>query len=160
MPHNVKSESLSGHLQQLLFSPKGGIEGLLLQVDHKPLQISMKPASADAKALNDAVGKPIEIRAFADHSPKTKDGAHSVYQLDSITTLAGKPFKPNAPQPISGVVANIHFAKHGAPNGVLLESGEFIHARPHGMKKLKLEVGSKVVAHGEGPLGDCLDRGS
>jgi hypothetical protein len=37
MPHNVKSESLSGHLQQLLFSPKGGIEGLLLQVDHKPL---------------------------------------------------------------------------------------------------------------------------
>jgi hypothetical protein len=59
MPHNVKSESLSGQLQQLLFSPKGGIEGLLLQVDHKPLQISMKPGSADAKALNDAVGKPL-----------------------------------------------------------------------------------------------------
>jgi hypothetical protein len=149
MPHNVKSESLSGRLQQLLFSPKGGIEGLLLRVDHKPLQISMKSGSADAKALNDAVGKPIEIKAFADHSPKTKDGAHRLYQLDSITTLGGKAFKPNTRQPISGVVANIHFAKHGEPNGVILELGEFIHMRPHGMKKLKLQVGSKVVAHGE-----------
>ena len=149
MPYNVKSESLSGHLQRLLFSPKGGIEGLLLQVDHKALQVSMEPGSADAKALNDAVGKPIEVLASPDHLPKTKDGTHRVYQLDSITTLAGKAFKSNAPQPISGVVANIHYAKHGEPNGVILESGEFIHTRPHGLKKLKLQVGSKVVAHGE-----------
>jgi hypothetical protein len=149
MPHNDKSERLSGQLQQLLFSPKGGIEGLLLKVDHKLLQVSIKPGSADAKTLNDAVGKPIEVIASPDHSLKIKPGAHPVYQLDSIKTLAGKAFTPNAPQPISGVVANIHFAKRGEPNGVILESGEFIHTRPHGMKKLKLQIGSKVAAHGE-----------
>ena len=32
---------------------------------------------------------------------------------------------------------------------MILESGEFIHTRPPGMKKLKLKVGSKVTAHGE-----------
>jgi hypothetical protein len=152
MPHNVKSESLSGHLQQLLFSPKGDIEGLLLKVGSNPIQVSMEPAGADAKALNNAVGKPIQVRASPDHSPKAKDGAHPVYQLESITTLAGKAFKSSAPPPISGAVAHIHYAKHGEPNGVILESGEFIHTRPHGMKKLKLQVGSKVVAHGEARL--------
>ena len=149
MPHNDKSESLSGHLEQLLFSPKGGIEGLLLKVDSKPIQVSMKPGSADANALNEAVRKPIEVKASADHSPKTKDGAHPVYQLDSITKLAGKTFKSNGTQPIEGVVSHIHYAKHGEPNGVILESGEFIHTRPLGMKKLHLHVGSKVIAHGE-----------
>jgi len=149
MPPHEKSESLSGHLRQLLFSPKGGIEGLLLQVDSKPLQVSMEPGSVDANVLNDAVGKPIEVKVSADHSPKTKDGARPVYQLDSITKVAGKAFKSNGPQPISGVVANIHYARHGEPNGVILESGEFIHTRPPGMKKLKLQVGSTVVVQGE-----------
>ena len=102
MPHNVKSESLRGHLQQLLFSPKGGIEGLLLKVGSKPIQLSMELGGADAMALNDAIGKPIEVIASPDHSPKTKDGAHPVYQLDSITTLAGKAFKSSVPPPISG----------------------------------------------------------
>lgn len=152
MPHKDKSESLSGHLRQLLFSPKGGIEGLLLQVDHKPLQVGMKPGAADAKALKDAIGKPIEVIASPDHSLKIKARAHPVYQLDSITTLAGKVFKSSDPPPISGAVAHIHYAKHGEPNGVILESGEFIHTRPHGMKQLKLQIGSKVVAHGEARL--------
>jgi hypothetical protein len=149
MPHNDKPESLNGQLQQMLFSPKGGIEGLLLKVDHKLLQVSIEPGSADANVLKDAVGKPIEVIASADHSPKTKGRAHRVYQLDGITTLAGKGFKSRAPQPIRDVVAHIHFAKHGEPNGVILESGAFIHTRPHGMRKLKLQVGSKVVVRGE-----------
>jgi hypothetical protein len=109
----------------------------------------MEPGSADANALSDAVGKPIELKASADHSPKTKDRTHAVYKLESITKLAGKSFKANGAQPISGIVANVHYAKHGEPNGVILESGEFIHTRPPGMKKLKLQIGSKVVVHGE-----------
>jgi hypothetical protein len=149
MPNNNKSESLSGQLAQLLFSPKGGIEGLLLTVGSNAIQVSMKPGSADANALNKAVGKPIEVMARADHSPKTKDGAHPVYQLDRITKLAGETFHSNGTQPIEDVVAHIHYAKHGEPNGVILESGEFIHTRPPGMKKLNLRVGSKVIAHGE-----------
>ena len=150
MPHEHKLETLSGRLQQLLFSPKGGIEGLLLKVDSKFVQVALESGSANAQMLNDAVGKPIEVKATADHSPKTKEGVHPVYELDSITKVDGKTFKSNGEaKPISGVVAAIHYAKHGEPNGVILESGEFIHTRPPGMKKLKLQVGSKVVAHGE-----------
>src|SRR5258706_13601744 len=150
MTDDEKTEFLSGQLQQLLCNPKGGIEGILVMVGSKSIQISMEHAGSDAKALMEGVGKPIEVKGSADHSPKTKEGAHPVYKLDFITKIAGVAVKPrgDAP-PISGVVAAIHYAKHGEPNGVVLESGEFIHTRPHGMKKLKLDVGSKVVAHGE-----------
>jgi hypothetical protein len=150
MSHNAKAETLSGELQQLLFSPKGGIEGLLMKGGSTSIQVSMDPATVDASALADALGKPIVAQGSPDHSPKTKDGVHPVYKLEAITKIGGKALKPNgAGHPVSGVVASVHYAKHGEPNGVILESGEFIHTRPPGMKKLKLEVGSKVVALGE-----------
>ena len=150
MPHDTHSDTLTGRLQQLLFSPKGAIEGILLKADAKLVQVSLKPGSADAQALNQAVGKTIEVEASADHSPKTQHAAHPVYQLLSIKRLGGKAFKrAGDAQPLSGVVSAIHYAKHGEPNGVILESGEFIHTRPPGMKKLKLKVGSTVVVHGE-----------
>jgi preprotein translocase subunit YajC len=149
MSHDAKAETLSGELQQVLFSPKGGIEGLLMKVGSTSIQVSMDPATVDAHVLADAIGKRIEAEGSPDHSPKTKDGMHPVYKLNAITKIGGKALKPNgARHPVSGVVASVHYAKHGEPNGVILESGEFIHTRPLGMEKLKLEVGSKVVANG------------
>jgi len=43
----------------------------------------------------------------------------------------------------------MHYALHGEANGVVLETGEFIHTRPDGMALLGLEVGAKVQATGE-----------
>jgi len=150
MPHESKPEMLTGHLQQLLFSPKGGIEGMLLTMDSTVIQVSMEPGAADVEALKRSIGQQIEVKASADHSPKTRHGVHPVYQLERIMKLAGKTYKSAGDaQPVRGIVASIHYAKHGEPNGVILDSGEFIHTRPDGMKKLKLEVGSRVVAHGE-----------
>jgi hypothetical protein len=53
------------------------------------------------------------------------------------------------PVVLKGVVAALHYARHGQPNGVVLESGDFIHLRPRGMEQLGLQVGAEVVAHGE-----------
>jgi len=50
---------------------------------------------------------------------------------------------------IKGLVQAWHFARHGEPNGVILETGEFIHLRPHGMVAAGLDIGSKVNAVGE-----------
>lgn len=151
MPNETKMQTLTGSLQQLLYSPKGGLEGFLIAVRKKTLQVSMNPATADVGALSQALGGRIEVTAEPDHSPKTKDAAHPIYKLGAITKVAGKAFKSNGKGhgEVSGSVASIHYAKHGEANGVILESGEFIHTRPHGMKMLKLRVGSKVVAHGE-----------
>jgi len=90
------------------------------------------------------------LKASRDHSPKTKHGAHPVYKLRAITKLGGTAASLSHGAPaVHGVVAAIHYSKHGHPNGVILESGEFIHTRPPGMQKLKLKVGPKVTAQGE-----------
>jgi len=151
MPNDTKMQILTGSLQQLLYSPKGGLEGFLIAIRDKTIQVSMNPASADVGALSRALGRRIEVTAEPDHSPKTKEAVHPVYKLHAITKVGGKAWKSNGKghDKVSGSVASIHYAKHGEPNGVILESGEFIHTRPHGMEKLKLRVGSKVVAHGE-----------
>ena len=79
--------------------------------------------------------------------------AHPVYKFSSFADAAGQPIAPPGADPakavLKGVVAALHFARHGEPNGVVLETGEFIHLRPHGMALLGLGVGAAVRAVGE-----------
>jgi hypothetical protein len=95
MPTRSKPKTLRGRLEHLLFSPKGGVEGLLVTVRDKPLQVSMEPATADPVTLARAVGQSIEVTAVPDHSPKTREAAHQVFKLSSITKVAGKAVKSN-----------------------------------------------------------------
>lgn len=148
-----KPELLSGTCQDLLFSPKGGIEGVLLRVEGKIVQISMPPHIGSAMSQKTSPGKRLRVLATADHSPKTSDAAHPVYEFESLADTAGEaiegPVDGEGLTSMKGNVARIHYAKHGEPNGVVLDSGEFIHLRPHGMTAIGLEVGAKVSAQGE-----------
>ena len=147
------SELLSGTCRQLLFSPKGGVEGVLLAVKGRTLQVSLSADEGAALARLTASGKRLRVLATADHSPKTRDAAHPVYQFESLADAAGHPITLPADEPgataIKGVVAALHFARHGQPNGVVLDTGEFIHMRPHGMAAVGLGLGAKVRAVGE-----------
>lgn len=143
---------ISGTSQQLLFSPKGGIEGLLLKAKGKLLQITFKPDAGANLAAAMAPGKRLRVLAAADQSPKTQDAAHPVYQFEAFADAAGvalaAPDADAANTTIKGVVAALHYARHGQPNGVVLDSGDFIHMRPHGMAQVGLGIGAKVSAVG------------
>lgn len=146
-------EMLSGTCENLLFSPRGGIEGVLMSVQGRKLQISMTQETGAAMAQKTAPGKRLRVLATADHSPKTADAAHPVYQFDALADASGQPLdwpgETDGSTTIKGVVERIHYARHGQPNGVVLATGEFIHLRPHGSEALTLAVGSKVTASGE-----------
>ena len=68
-----QSELISGTCQQLLFSPKGGIEGALVKVKGAVVQVSMHPDTGAALARSIGPGKRLRVLAVADHSPKTSD---------------------------------------------------------------------------------------
>jgi len=72
MTHDAK-QTPQRPLQQLLFSPKGGIEGLLVMVGSKVDPNLDETGRRGHKALTEAVGKTIEVKGTADHSPKTKE---------------------------------------------------------------------------------------
>lgn len=155
MPHPhemIDVWSVEGQFQQLVFSPKGGIEGVLIDTDGVPTQFVTDPHDP---AVADLFGK---LRAGqslviegseAGPSPKGEP-AHSVYDFERLVSVDGK--APKAPQPrgdVVGTVVRFNYAKHGAANGVVLDTGDFVHTRPDGFERLGLKVGDKVKAEGE-----------
>lgn len=153
MKKRKTAETLSGALTQVLLSPKGVIEGLLLSIRGKPVQVSTAPGAIDEYAHDLVTGARVVAKGVPDRSPKTKDGSHPVFKLEKLTKLGGKPVRATGaktgPLVLKGLVASIHYARHGEPNGVVLETGDFVHLRPHGMEKAALKVGDRVVARGE-----------
>ena len=147
------SEFIHGTCQQLLFSPKGGIEGALLKMKGAVVQVSVPPDQGPALSRATGPGRQLRVLAVPDHSPKTAAGAHPVYKFESFADVAGQAIPALGGDParttIKGVVAAWHYARHGEPNGVILDGGEFIHLRPHGMAAAGLDIGSRVNAVGE-----------
>ena len=147
------SEFINGTCQQFLFSPKGGIEGVLVKVKGTVIQVSMRPETGAILALATGTGKRLRLLAVPDHSPKTDEASHPVYQFESFADATGHALELADTDPenttIKGVVAALHYARHGQPNGVILESGDFIHLKPRGMSQSGLAIGSKVNAVGE-----------
>jgi hypothetical protein len=146
-------EFINGTCQQLLFSPKGGIEGALLKVKATLVQISVPPDRGPLLMNATGPGRRLRVLAVADHSPKAAQGAHPVYKFESLADASGQALampEPGAGQTtIKGVVGAWHYTRHGEPNGVILDTGEFIHLRPAGVAATGLDIGSKVTAVGE-----------
>jgi hypothetical protein len=153
MKKGKTADTLSGTLTQVLLSPKGVIEGLLLSIRGKHVQISTAPGAIDEYADVLVAGVRVVAKAIADHSPKTKGGSHPVFKAKQLTQIGrnflGESTHGAGPVVLKGLVAALHYARHGEPNGVVLKSGDVVHLRPHGMKKSGLKVGAKVVAQGE-----------
>lgn len=150
------TEPLSGTCQQFLFSPKGAIEGMLLTVAEKCVQVALSANEGVALARMYAIGNPIHLHAMPDRTAKVMervgDGVHAVYLFKSLVDSNGHPVtlrpenKSNAT--LNGTVKAMHFARHGQPNGVMLETGDFVHLGPDAMVKSGIKVGSKVHAIG------------
>jgi hypothetical protein len=116
------------------------------------LQVSVPPDKGAALAQRTSPGRQLRVLAVPDHSPKTAGGAHPVFKFESFADVAGQAIEAVDEEPgpttIKGVVQALHFARHGEPNGVILETGEFIHLQPRGMAAVGLDIGSKVNAVG------------
>ena len=157
------SEFTHGACQQLLFSPKGGIDGALVKMKGTVIQVSVTPDKGVALMEVTGPGRQLRVLAVPDRSSKAANGTHPVYKFESFADAAGQAIKTPDGAPvqttINGIVEAWHFARHGEPNGVILETGEFIHLRPHGVVAAGLDIGSKVNAVGQlhmTVLGPCM----
>lgn len=150
--HEHAHEKYQGVLQEFNLSPRGAIEGFLLHVDGKSVQINVTPDVGFAVVRG--IGQTVEATVEPDvDAGKHGKGDHPVYNLVSLTGNDGKMLihggKIDAETAtVQGTVKRINFARHGAANGVVLDSGDFIHLKPDGMKKVELKVGDHVIAEG------------
>ena len=151
---------LAGTLRHPIYSPKGELEGLLVDVDDVAVQFVVAPGTGEALAACRS-GQSIVLEGQV-AAPSAKGSAdHEVYHLHRVVSLDGH----DLPEPdddgaaARGTVVRLNYAKHGAPNGVVLDTGDFVHTRPDGFAALGLEIGMRVEAEGESrPLRDGLVR--
>jgi hypothetical protein len=148
--HPHPRQTLQGEFRYPIFSPKGAVEGLMLQSEGKPLQLVVEPDRGDSLPL--ASLRPGQQLAFEAEPPKPSPKgkpAHRLLRLHRLLSMDGHAAAAgDAPQTVSGTVVRFNFARHGEPNGVVLDSGDFIHCRPQGMKALSPGIGDKLTATG------------
>jgi hypothetical protein len=150
-PQEVQVWSVEGLFQHLIYSPKGTVEGVMIDSAGAPVQFVIEgpfPAAlANLLALQPGQSVVME-GTVAPHSPKG-EADHEVFHLERLVSIDGRP-APDAPplQHITGTVVRFNYARHGSPNGVVLDTGDFIHTKPDGFQRLALKVGDKVRAEG------------
>ncbi len=149
-------ERFHGVLQDFNFSPKGGVEGFMLHSDGQTVQVNV---TADVGfAVVRGIGQNVEatVEAATETAKRTK-GDHPVYRLVTLSGTDGKPLIFSGEDNIEtltvqGAVKRINYDRHGAANGVVLESGDFIYLKSAAMKRAGLKVGDEVTAEGTAAL--------
>jgi len=133
----AKAQTITGKILGVNISPKGDYESLLLEANKKIVQINFSKHSDHYTNDRFHAGKncTITARPMKDERPS----AHKVYELIEDHDEAIN----------EGIIARINYARHGEPNGVILDTGEFIHMKPEGTHGLKLAIGKKITFAGE-----------
>jgi hypothetical protein len=150
-------ETIEGTLRHLVYSPGGEIEGILLDVDDAALQVVFDPHEPELYGALMAAEEGLSIVVEATPQKPSLKGkpSHPVFDLVKLVTVDGRrpvPAITDEGPAYQGTVARFNYARHGEPNGVVLDTGDFIHTKPHGLAPLKLAIGDKVEADGEAQM--------
>jgi hypothetical protein len=142
--------SVEGRFQHLVYSPKGGVEGLLIDTDGIATQFVVDPhdAACVGQLLGLKTGQALAVEGRKTPPSPKGEGEHVVYRFERLAAVEGEePAMPKDAE-VRGKVVRFNFARHGAPNGVVLDSGDFVHTRPDGLARLGLQIGDAVHAEG------------
>lgn len=141
-----KRTTLEGVVEYLNFSPKGSYEALLLKTGKQRVQINFPPEFSEqfAKSVRNGDRVTAEVEDYDD----ARQGQHPVYWLLSLVGQKGVQIGSVAGSAIKGKVDRINFAKHGEPNGALLDSGHFVHLKPGGARAIDLKLGQTLEVQG------------
>ncbi len=155
MHANHKATALRGKVLGFNVSPKGVPEGFLLHLvdDRGTVQVNFDPEVAGQ--ITEVLREPRALTVDATEADAHAEAPHSVFDLVSLSDASGKSLfvAEGSPEPdvsVRGKVVRLNHARRGEVNGGILDSGEFVHLKPHGVKAIGgLSVGQALDARGE-----------
>lgn len=128
------------------YSPKGGYEALILATAKGPVQVNFERHHAGvlAAALKPGIKVSLKVAPMDDlEAPE-----HPVYQLQTLH-VRGQALELEPQVQIKGTIQRLNYTLHGEVNGALLDTGDFVHLRPHGARALRLAPGQPLRASGQ-----------
>jgi hypothetical protein len=126
------SSHLQGKVVAFNISPKGQVEGALVETTTGAVQLNFPKHAAETFARLMHVGSTVELQADLE----TDGGHHAVYRAADSDVET------------DGTIIRLNYALHGEVNGYHLDDGTFIHVTPDGAKKYELRVGERVKVYG------------
>ena len=155
-------EKIHGVLQDFNFSPRGAIEGFLLHTDSGSVQVNV--TTDVGFAVVRGIGQNVDVTAEPEQATAGRESAPGLpARLPAWRRRQGDVIyaEPGDEQSVTiqGTVKRINFAKHGEADGVILESGDFVHLKTTGMQNCRLAAGDVVTVEGTAsrmPLGQHL----
>lgn len=152
---NRSLTTIEGQFLHTIYSPHGSVEGVLVEAQDRPIQFvfahedDASPAAFHGLGAKQAV---VVEGVLQEPSPKG-DAEHPVYEFSKLVSIDGHPPRDRGSATdgpaYKGTVVRFNYARHGERNGVILDTGDFIHSKPDGMAILKLRVGDSVEADGD-----------
>jgi len=124
---------LRGKVLAFNISPKGHVEGVLVETATGRAQLNFPKHDAESLARATRVGSKIELEV----KREPDEGEHPVFTAQA------------SHGEYTGTVVRLNYALHGEVNGYHLDDGTFAHVKPEGAKKYKLKVGDQLKAVGQ-----------
>lgn len=122
---------LAGKVVAFNMSPKGEIEGAMIDTSSGLHQLNFPKHHAHALAKSMRVGSRIDL----DVTREKGDGEHAVF-------LAGDDAE------VTGTIKRLNYALHGEVNGYQLSDATFVHVKPEDARKHRLAVGDRITVTG------------
>lgn len=147
-PHQVSG---SGSVVAYNYTGHGAIESLMIRTEAGVVQVNIPPESADV-LKNFPLNENVKFEARPEGKPR---GDHAVYKLLSVTNSSGAVLRDNKEDGdkkvahVEGTVQALNYSRSGEVNGVILDTGDFIHLTPEGAQQINPKVGDKFAADGK-----------
>lgn len=144
---NVQNQ---GTVQGFNVSPHGTYEGFLLKTQTETIQMNFPREWAAALVGFAPAGSEVQVEG----TPEKEKGhpSHPVYRLLRVKSgqeqLSVAALHDNGRTLFSGKVERLNYALHGEANGAILDTGDFLHLKPHGAAALQIAVGMGVRGFG------------
>ena len=136
---------IEGTLEHFNYSPKGGYEAMMLSTAKGPVQVNFPPEQAVVLAAVLTAGATVKLKA--DLMENAHGVPHQVYELAAVT-WQGKTLDLEPTVEVTGQVTRLNHSRHGEINGAVLDTGDFVHLKPHGARATHLELGQTLTVAG------------
>jgi hypothetical protein len=145
------SQSISGEVQGYNLDPRGNVSSIVLKDGDHFDQLNLPPDAGAAVSAAAPVGQTVQATGFAE----VNAGDRVIYRLLSLTGANGQKITLPSRESrqtlhVEGSVKQLNYGRRGEVDGVILDTGDFVHLDPRSAATLNLAVGQKVVADGTG----------
>jgi hypothetical protein len=123
---------LRGTILGFNISPRGRIEGALVETATGTVQINFPKQEAESLARTMRLGSTFDFKVESESS----EGTHLVYSLSQESVA------------VKGTITRINYEQGGKANGFHLDNGTFVHVKPKEARKHDLRIGDVVTASG------------